>query len=213
VKLSSRQDGLTLPKNAPPAFHILAKPTGAICNLDCKYCFFLSKEILYPGSRFRMAEDLLETYLKQLLESHQDREVIVAWQGREPTLMGLEFFQRSVEYAEKYKRPDQRIQYTIQTNGTNRWRHGRRGSHPGAAHGLDDRAAGASAEHAEVRGDGHLLVHRRSAGRGEADGRGEWAAPGGSGGPPGGGWVGGGCGAVEVGGCRERDGRFGNPAP
>jgi len=35
------------------------KPTGAICNLDCEYCFFLSKEMLYPGSRFRMAEQLL----------------------------------------------------------------------------------------------------------------------------------------------------------
>ena len=36
---------------APPAFHLLAKPTGAVCNLDCAYCFFLSKEMLYPGSR------------------------------------------------------------------------------------------------------------------------------------------------------------------
>jgi len=59
--------GLTFPRNAPPAFHVLIKPTGAICNLDCKYCFFLSKEMLYPGSRFQMAEDLLATYLKQLL--------------------------------------------------------------------------------------------------------------------------------------------------
>src|SRR5881409_1731234 len=95
-------------KDAPPAFHLLAKPTGAVCNLDCSYCFFLSKEMLYPGSRFRMADDLLETYLKQLLESHQEQEVTVAWQGGEPTLMGLKFFQRSVEYAEQYKRPDQR---------------------------------------------------------------------------------------------------------
>jgi len=112
------QSGLTLPKNAPPAFHILSKPTGAICNLDCKYCFFLSKEMLYPGSRFRMADELLEIYIKQLLESHQTPEVTIAWQGGEPTLMGLEFFQKSVEYAEKYKRANQRIEYTVQTNGT-----------------------------------------------------------------------------------------------
>ncbi|HSC51359.1 MAG TPA: hypothetical protein VLD16_13940, partial [Gaiellaceae bacterium] len=52
---------LTVP-DAPPAFHLLAKPTGAVCNLDCAYCFFLSKEMLYPGSRFRMADELLETY-------------------------------------------------------------------------------------------------------------------------------------------------------
>jgi uncharacterized protein len=108
----------TLPENAPPAFHLLAKPTGAVCNLDCKYCFFLSKEMLYPGSRFRMADELLETYIRQLLESHRESQVNVAWQGGEPTLMGLDFFKRSVEYAEKYRRPDQQIVYTIQTNGT-----------------------------------------------------------------------------------------------
>ena len=51
---------LTRPQNAPPYFHVMAKPTGAICNLDCKYCFFLSKEALYPGSPFRMGEDVLE---------------------------------------------------------------------------------------------------------------------------------------------------------
>ena len=54
---------------APAAFHVLAKPSGAICNLDCSYCFFLSKEELYPGSSFRMGEDLLGEYLRQLLES------------------------------------------------------------------------------------------------------------------------------------------------
>ena len=62
---------LTFPENAPPAFHLLAKPTGAICNLDCKYCFFLSKEMLYPGSRFRMADELLRTYIKQYLEAQR----------------------------------------------------------------------------------------------------------------------------------------------
>lgn len=108
----------TLPQNAPPAYHILAKPTGSVCNLDCKYCFFLSKEILYPGSRFRMSEELLETYIKQLLESHRTPEVMVAWQGGEPTLMGLDFFKLSVEYTQKYKKPDQTVTYSIQTNGT-----------------------------------------------------------------------------------------------
>jgi len=105
-------------ENAPPAFHLLTKPTGAVCNLDCKYCFFLSKEMLYPGSRFRMADELLETYVKQLLEAHQTPEVTVAWQGGEPTLMGLDFFKHSVEYVEQYKKPNQQILYTIQTNGT-----------------------------------------------------------------------------------------------
>ena len=106
-------------RTAPPAFHLLAKPTGAVCNLDCAYCFFLSKEMLYPGSRFRMADELLEAYLRQLIEAHAGSpEVMVAWQGGEPTLMGLDFFRRSVEIAERYLRPGQQAVYTIQTNGT-----------------------------------------------------------------------------------------------
>src|SRR5215831_18876210 len=103
----------------PRAFHLLAKPTGAVCNLDCAYCFFLSKEMLYPGSRFRMADELLETYLRQLIEAHASvSEVTIAWQGGEPTLMGLDFFRRAVELAERYLKPGQRAEHTIQTNGT-----------------------------------------------------------------------------------------------
>jgi serine-type anaerobic sulfatase-maturating enzyme len=101
------------------AFHLLAKPTGAVCNLDCSYCFFLSKEMLYPGSRFRMADELLEAYVKQLIEAHAGvPEVAIAWQGGEPTLMGVDFFRRSVELAEGCLQPGQRAAYTIQTNGT-----------------------------------------------------------------------------------------------
>ncbi|GMQ93331.1 MAG: anaerobic sulfatase maturase [Acidimicrobiia bacterium] len=105
-------------EGTPPAFHLLAKPTGPICNLDCEYCFFLSKEMLYPGDRFRMADEMLETYLRQLLDSHRSPEVTVAWQGGEPTMMGLDFFKRSVDLVERLRKPDQRIAYSIQTNGT-----------------------------------------------------------------------------------------------
>jgi uncharacterized protein len=109
--------GTIASRNGASAFHLLAKPTGATCNLDCKYCFFLSKEMLYPGSRFRMADDLLEIYIHQLLEAHRGPEVTINWQGGEPTLMGRDFFMRSIAYAQKHKRPGQRIGYTIQTNG------------------------------------------------------------------------------------------------
>lgn len=102
----------------PSCFHVLAKPTGAVCNLDCKYCFYLTKESLYPDSDFRMADDLLEIYIRQLLESRSEPLVTIAWQGGEPTLMGLEFFRRGVELAEKYRKPGQSIEHTIQTNGT-----------------------------------------------------------------------------------------------
>jgi uncharacterized protein len=88
-----------MPEHARARFHVLAKPNGAVCNLDCKYCFFLSKEMLYPGSRFRRADALLETYIQQLLESQPGPDVIVGWQGGEPTLMGLEFLERSIEDA------------------------------------------------------------------------------------------------------------------
>jgi uncharacterized protein len=98
-------------------FHVLAKPTGAICNLDCKYCFFLSKEMLYPGNRFRMADDLLAIYLRQLLESQAGPSATVAWQGGEPTLMGLDFFRRAIEHVRTFAPPGVTIEHTIQTNG------------------------------------------------------------------------------------------------
>ena len=109
---------LTMPQ-APQSFHVMAKPTGATCNLDCEYCFFLSKEMLYPGSRFRMATDLLETYIRQLIESLPNApEIIMAWQGGEPTMMGLDFFRLAVELQATYAKPGQPIRNTLQTNGT-----------------------------------------------------------------------------------------------
>jgi uncharacterized protein len=107
-----------LPENAPPAFHLLAKPTGAICNLDCAYCFFLDKEVFYSGSKFRMIDEVLEQYIRQLIESHRTDSVNIAWQGGEPTLMGLDFFRRGMALVEKHRRPGMRFLHTMQTNGT-----------------------------------------------------------------------------------------------
>lgn len=100
------------------AFHVLLKPRGAICNLDCKYCFFLSKEKLFPGSKFRMTDEMLEDYTRQHIAAHQTQEVTFAWQGGEPTLMGLDFFKRAVELQEKYRKPGTQILNTLQTNAT-----------------------------------------------------------------------------------------------
>ncbi|MBI3960286.1 MAG: anaerobic sulfatase maturase [Chloroflexi bacterium] len=96
----------------------MLKPRGAICNLDCSYCYFLSKEAMYPGSKFRMDEALLEEYTAQYIAAQRVPEVTFAWQGGEPTLMGLEFFQKSVEFQQKYKRPGMRVENALQTNGT-----------------------------------------------------------------------------------------------
>jgi uncharacterized protein len=106
------------PLTATSAFHVMAKPSGPICNLDCEYCFFLSKEALYPGDRFRMSDETLDAYLAQLLGSHPGPDVTVAWQGGEPTLMGIDFFRRALATAERHRRPDQVLHHTIQTNGT-----------------------------------------------------------------------------------------------
>jgi len=95
------------PVNAPPGFHLPAKPSGSTCNIDCTYCFFLSKEALYPNNKDRMAETTLEACLRPLLESHRTPQFTVAWQGGEPTLMKFEFFRRAVEHVEKHRHPGQ----------------------------------------------------------------------------------------------------------
>lgn len=108
-----------MPSNQlPSAFTLLAKPTGAACNLACEYCFYLEKDQLYQGSSFRMTNAVLEAYLRQYLRSQAAPEVTIAWQGGEPTLMGLDFFERSIELAKAYKKPGQKLSFTLQTNGT-----------------------------------------------------------------------------------------------
>jgi uncharacterized protein len=96
----------------------LAKPTGAVCNLACEYCFFLDKELLYPDSSFRMSDEVLETYIRQLIEAHRTPQVTVAWQGGEPTLMGVDFYRRAIELQKKHGRPGMTFENTMQTNGT-----------------------------------------------------------------------------------------------
>lgn len=105
--------------SAPRPFHLMAKPTGAVCNLDCEYCFYLAKEALYPGSDFRMPDDMLERYVAGLLEAHAGLpEVVVAFQGGEPTMMGLDFFRRVLELEQAYVQPGQVVLNTLQTNAT-----------------------------------------------------------------------------------------------
>ncbi len=94
----------------------MTKPRGAICNLDCKYCYFLKKEALFPGSDFRMSDAVLEEYTRQYIVAQPQPEVSFAWQGGEPTLMGLEFFRKAVEYQAKYRKPGMRILNSLQTN-------------------------------------------------------------------------------------------------
>ncbi len=102
----------------PNRIHVLTKPAGSTCNLNCAYCFYLKKEALYPGSRFRMCEEVLESYICQLIESHRSDAVTVAWQGGEPTLMGVDFYRQAIAFQEKYRRPGMTFENSLQTNGT-----------------------------------------------------------------------------------------------
>ncbi len=95
----------------------MIKPRGPICNLDCAYCYYLPKERLYPGSDFRMRDETLETFTQQYIQAQRAPEVTFGWQGGEPLLMGLDFFQRAVAYQERYRRPGARVVNAMQTNG------------------------------------------------------------------------------------------------
>lgn len=100
------------------AFHVLAKPVGPLCNLDCSYCYYLDKEQDFPpGERFRMREELLERFVRGYIEAQPGPEIAFAWQGGEPTLLGLTFFERAVELQRRYA-GGKRITNALQTNGT-----------------------------------------------------------------------------------------------
>src|SRR5438105_6503395 len=103
---------------ANTGFHIMTKPIGPICNLDCKYCFYLEKENLYPETRYwSMPRATLERYIQQYINAQPATEVHFAWQGGEPTLLGVEFFRTVVALQEKYA-DGKTIHNALQTNGT-----------------------------------------------------------------------------------------------
>jgi uncharacterized protein len=96
----------------------MVKPRGALCNLACDYCYYLAKADLYPQSGLRMSEGTLESYVRQYLATNFTPEVTFAWQGGEPTLMGLDFYRLAVGLQRKHARPGVRVLNTLQTNGT-----------------------------------------------------------------------------------------------
>ncbi len=110
------------PTDAPalsPQFNVMVKPVGPICNLHCEYCYYIHKDELYPaGENFRMSERLLEQYVRDYIAAQPGPEVTFAWQGGEPTLMGLPFFRKFLEYQKKYLPAGWRASHSLQTNGT-----------------------------------------------------------------------------------------------
>ncbi len=100
-------------------FQVFVKPIGAICNLDCHYCYYLKKEHLYPrGESFRMPDDVLEAYIRQHIDAYPEPVIRFSWHGGEPTLLGVDYFRKIVALQRKYQPPDQHIFNGIQTNGT-----------------------------------------------------------------------------------------------
>jgi uncharacterized protein len=98
-------------------FHVLTKPIGPICNLDCKYCFYLEKEVLYPDtSKWAMPADVLESYIQQYIQQQNTDAIHFAWQGGEPTLLGVDYFHNIVALQAKYAN-GKRIENAFQTNG------------------------------------------------------------------------------------------------
>jgi len=100
-------------------FQIFTKPVGALCNLDCDYCYYLEKQQQYPATRTpRMSEALLERYIVQLIRATPGDEINFFWHGGEPLLMGLDHFRRVVDLQQKHKPRDKTVTNSIQTNGT-----------------------------------------------------------------------------------------------
>lgn len=99
--------------------HVMVKPIGPLCNLNCSYCYYLSKqELLGRPEQGHISDDVLETFIRQYFEAHNHKEVIFSWQGGEPTLLGVDFFRKIVELEKKYCPPHVRCENDLQTNGT-----------------------------------------------------------------------------------------------
>ena len=101
------------------SFHLMAKPVSYQCNIACDYCFYLGKEhgTLRPGQQQRhMDGKTLEQYIKQYIDAHPGNEIEFTWQGGEPTLAGLAFYQQALELQQKHAR-GKNIRNSMQTNG------------------------------------------------------------------------------------------------
>lgn len=102
--------------NSP--FHLMIKPCGSACNLACAYCYYLEKAALYGGAPARMDEATLERVTSAYLQASPAQEVVFGWQGGEPLLAGINFYRRALELQREFARPGQRVQNSLQTNGT-----------------------------------------------------------------------------------------------
>jgi uncharacterized protein len=102
----------------PQGLHVVAKPIGPACNLDCEYCFYLEKQALFAaGEKYRMPENVLSAFIAGYISSQPAQVVEFVWQGGEPTLLGIDFFKRVVELQKPFAK-GRTITNSLQTNGT-----------------------------------------------------------------------------------------------
>lgn len=107
------------PSFAPRSFHVMTKPIGPLCNLDCTYCFYLEKEKLFPREEnYKMSDEVLEQYVRKYIQSQRTPEISFAWQGGEPTMMGLDFFRKVVALQRQFA-GGRTVHNSFQTNGIN----------------------------------------------------------------------------------------------
>jgi len=110
---------MPLPEAASREFQIMVKPIGSVCNIDCKYCYYLSKRDLYPGATsFKFDEALLDRYVAQHIAASPRDTVLFSWHGGEPTVLGVDYYRRVMELQKKHAPPGKEILNGIQTNGT-----------------------------------------------------------------------------------------------
>jgi len=84
-------------------FHVMAKPIGPLCNLGCSYCFYLhKKDLLATQDNWLMPEQVLEKFIRHYIQEQDHDEIIFSWQGGEPTLCGLDYFEKIVVLERKY---------------------------------------------------------------------------------------------------------------
>ena len=103
-------------RNERRGFTSMVKPVGSLCNMRCKYCYYLDKAALYDYRQPTMDDKLLENYIRANIEGNNSPVIAFAWHGGEPLLAGKEFFRKAVALQQKYAE-GRTVENSIQTNG------------------------------------------------------------------------------------------------
>ncbi len=108
----------TINRGNVQGIHVVAKPIGPMCNLNCEYCFYLEKQTLFgEREKYRMSDEALSAFITNYIKSQPTPVVEFVWQGGEPTLLGIDFFKRVVELQKPFLH-QKTITNSLQTNGT-----------------------------------------------------------------------------------------------